>query len=82
MEVFVKTITTINRFDELSDDAVVPRRVTAAVLGTSKPLRLSLRLSGNRVGATHAIARRAVDYRFLWHGTVAPKRSSRRRGTA
>jgi hypothetical protein len=55
----------IKQFDELPDDAVVPRRITAAVLGVSErtvrryypTVRLSPRLSGNRVGDIRAIVR-------------------------
>lgn len=55
----------IKNFDDLPDDAVVPRRVTAAVLHMSErtvrrsvpTVRLSLRRCGNRVGDIRAIAR-------------------------
>jgi hypothetical protein len=56
---------TIKNFDDLPDDAVVPRRVTAEVLGMSErtvrrsvpTVNLSLRRRGNRVGTVRAIAR-------------------------
>jgi len=55
----------IKQFDDLPDDAVVPRRVTAAVLHMSErtvkrivpTVKLSARRRGNRVGAIRAIAR-------------------------
>ena len=56
---------TIKWFDDLPDDAVVPRWVTAAVLHMSErtvrrsipTVKLSLRRRGNRVGTVRAIAR-------------------------
>jgi hypothetical protein len=56
---------TIKRFDDLPDDAVVPRRVTAAVLHMSErtvqrsipTIKLSTRRRGNRVGDIRKIAR-------------------------
>jgi hypothetical protein len=56
---------TIKKFDDLPDDAVVPRRVTAEVLGMSErtvrrsvpTVNLSLRRRGNRVGTVRDIAR-------------------------
>jgi hypothetical protein len=56
---------TLKEFDDLPDDAVVPYRVTAAVLHMSErtvrrtvpTVRRSLRLRGNRVGDIRAIAR-------------------------
>ena len=56
---------TIKKFDDLPDDAVVPRRVTAEVLGMSErtvrrsvpTVNLSLRRRGNRVGTVRSIAR-------------------------
>ena len=56
---------TIKEFDDLPDDAVVPRRVTAAVLHMSErtvrrsvpTVKLSARRRGNRVGIIRAIAR-------------------------
>jgi hypothetical protein len=55
----------IEKFDDLPDDAVVPRRVTAAVLHISErtvrrsvpTVNLSQRRRGNRVGDIRAIAR-------------------------
>jgi hypothetical protein len=55
----------IKEFDDLPDDAVVPRRVTAAVLHISErtvrrsvpTVNLSQRRRGNRVGDIRAIAR-------------------------
>jgi hypothetical protein len=55
----------IKEFDDLPDDAVVPRRVTAEVLHISErtvrrcvpTIQLSLRRCGNRVGDIRAIAR-------------------------
>ena len=55
----------ITQFDDLPDDAVVPRRVTAAVLHISErtvrrsvpTVNLSQRRRGNRVGDIRAIAR-------------------------
>jgi hypothetical protein len=55
----------IKKFDDLPDDAVVPRRVTAAVLNISErtvrrsvpTVKLSPRRRGNRVGDIRAIAR-------------------------
>jgi hypothetical protein len=52
-------------FDELPDDAVVPRRVTAAVLHISErtvrrsvpTVKVSARRRGNRVGDIRKIAR-------------------------
>jgi hypothetical protein len=56
---------TIKAFDNLPDDAVVPRDVTAAVLNISErtvrrsvpTVKLSARRRGNRVGVIRAIAR-------------------------
>jgi hypothetical protein len=56
---------TIKKFDDLPDDAVVPRRVTAAVLHMSErtvrrsvpTVILSPRRRGNRVGTVRDIAR-------------------------
>jgi hypothetical protein len=61
MEGFMK----LKDFDALPDDAVVPRRVTAAVLNMSErtvkrsvpTVNLSLRRRGNRVADIRAIAR-------------------------
>jgi hypothetical protein len=58
-------VDTIKAFDDLPDDAVVPRRVTAAVLNISErtvrrsvpTVKLSPRRRGNRVGDIRAIAR-------------------------
>jgi hypothetical protein len=55
----------IKYFDDLPDDAVVPRRITAALLGISErtvrrlypTVRLSPRRRGNRVGDIRAILR-------------------------
>jgi hypothetical protein len=55
----------IKEFDSLPDDAVVPRRVTAAVLHISErtvrrsvpTVKLSPRRRGNRVGTVRSIAR-------------------------
>jgi hypothetical protein len=55
----------IREFDCLPDDAVVPRRVTAALLHISErtvrrcvpTVQLSARRRGNRVGDIRAIAR-------------------------
>jgi hypothetical protein len=55
----------IKNFDDLPDDAVVPRCVTAAVLHISErtvrrsipTVKLSQRRRGNRVGDIRAIAR-------------------------
>jgi hypothetical protein len=55
----------IKEFDELPDDAAVPRRVAAAILHISErtvrrsvpTIRLSPRRCGNRVGDIRAIAR-------------------------
>jgi hypothetical protein len=55
----------VKEFDSLPDDAVVPRRVTAAVLHISErtvrrsvpTVRLSARRRGNRVGDIRAIVR-------------------------
>jgi hypothetical protein len=55
----------VKEFDSLPDDAVVPRRVTAAVLHISErtvrrsvpTVRLSARRCGNRVGDIRAIVR-------------------------
>jgi hypothetical protein len=56
---------TIEDFDRLPDDAVVPRRITAALLHMSErtvrrcvpTVQLSARRRGNRVGDIRAIAR-------------------------
>jgi hypothetical protein len=56
---------TIKQFDDLPDDAVVPRRVTAAVLHVSErtvqrsvpTVKLSARRRGNRVADIRKIAR-------------------------
>ena len=56
---------TMKEFDNLPDDAVVPRRVTAALLHLSertvrrrfRTVKLSARRRGNRVGDIRAIAR-------------------------
>jgi hypothetical protein len=56
---------TIKQFDHLPDDAVVPIRVTAALLHMSErtvrrsfpTVKLSARRRGNRVGDIRAIAR-------------------------
>ena len=57
----------VAQFDKLSDDAVVPRRVTARILNTSlgtikrnrllPEIQISERFTGNRVGDIRAIAR-------------------------
>ena len=55
----------VREFDSLPDDAVVPRRVTAAVLHISErtvrrsfpTVKLSARRRGNRVGDIRAIVR-------------------------
>ena len=55
----------LKEFDALPDDAVVPRRVTAEVLGVSErtvrrsvpTVNLSPRRRGNRVGTVRDIAR-------------------------
>ena len=55
----------LREFDNLPDDAVVPRCVTAAVLHVSErtvrrwipTVKLSIRRCGNRVGVIRAIAR-------------------------
>jgi hypothetical protein len=55
----------IEAFDDLPDDAVVPRKITADVLGVSvktvkraiPTVQVSARRCGNRVGDIRAIAR-------------------------
>jgi hypothetical protein len=57
----------VAKFDELSDDAIVPKRVTAKILNTSTStikrnqllpeIQISERYTGNRVGDIRAIAR-------------------------
>jgi hypothetical protein len=57
----------IAQFDKLSDDAVVPQRVTARILNTSPwtikrnrllpEIQISERFRGNRVGDIRAVAR-------------------------
>ena len=64
----MEVIDKIKNFDDLPDDAVVPRCVTAAVLHISErtvrrsesDVRLSARRRGNRVGDIRAIARGTI----------------------